>query len=417
MRRDRIGHRVLVTAAVVSVLFLNARGYAQAQTETAPLRQPLPTTEPAIQTSAGAIRIDRGTPKAIIDDSLPSVVSLTVWDKNGALLGTGSGFVVSEDRIVTNMDVVLDAYSVTVEFPKGPVVPAKGIRGVDLSSNIAILEVPTGSARPLPLATYPLGFDQVGIRATGLSAPRGSDTGACEGYVTSLRRDARRSMVIENIILIMKGSAGGPLLDQDGKVIGVNQPSDSQYRGMAYAVDYVRDALDHPFRTCVSWEQFQADYADRIRIAHVPKEQPIIYGRALTPSEVAEWNAQTSSPPPVITDSGLPAPSPRMSAIPPPSPPPGGEVEIVGRQIRTWDVVVVNRVPPSIPDRLRSDKLRTSTATFRVKKDGTFTLSVTSSGNAEVDKLVRQAMEKWRFRPAYEDGKPIDSTYEVRIDL
>jgi hypothetical protein len=93
--------------------------------------------------------------------------------------------------------------------------------------------------------------------------------------------------------------------------------------------------------------------------------------------------------------------------------------EIVGKRLKVQDIKVKRQVKPSIPESLQGTPgLAASVKViFRVRKNGSFSVSITSSGNAQVDQIVRSAMEQWQFEPAYEDGNPIDSAYEVRIDI
>ena len=141
---------------------------------------------------------------------------------------TGSGFVVSRDgTILTNAHVVAGATKVSVQFADKHVVDAT-ILGRDESTDLAVLKV-KGSAdelTPLPLGTSRT--VQVGDPTIAIGNPFGLERTLTTGVVSATRRSiqAPNGFEIDGVIqtdaAINPGNSGGPLLDANGRVIGIN---------------------------------------------------------------------------------------------------------------------------------------------------------------------------------------------------
>jgi S1-C subfamily serine protease len=143
---------------------------------------------------------------------------------------TGSGFVVDKDGyIVTNAHVVEGADSVDVSFDEnGDSVPAD-VKGVDTSADLAVLKVDPSKVKNL--TPIPLGDSseaQVGDPVIAVGNPFGLSRTVTTGIVSGLQRQiqAPNGFTISNVIQtdasINPGNSGGPLLDANGRVIGIN---------------------------------------------------------------------------------------------------------------------------------------------------------------------------------------------------
>jgi S1-C subfamily serine protease len=185
---------------------------------------------------------------AVYQEAAPGVVTIrSIFSGGGSsLLGgggsaaQGSGFVISEDgEIATNAHVVTDASGggggsldeakeVYVQFPDRNQVPAD-IVGFDPQSDVALLEVdPDG----LHLEPLDLGTSEdvtVGQAVAAIGSPFGEDRSLSVGVVSATDRsiesltDFRIEGAIQTDASINPGNSGGPLLDADGRVIGINQ--------------------------------------------------------------------------------------------------------------------------------------------------------------------------------------------------
>ena len=145
--------------------------------------------------------------------------------------GTGSGFIIREDGyIVTNAHVVQDADAFTVRFSDGTEKDAELV-GTDPYKDIAVLKV---DGKDLPVAA--LGDSEasrVGEPVVAIGSPLGYQQSVTSGIISMNKRtledlgrqnDVRRpQQYIQTDAAINQGNSGGPLLNADGEVIGVNQ--------------------------------------------------------------------------------------------------------------------------------------------------------------------------------------------------
>jgi putative serine protease PepD len=141
----------------------------------------------------------------------------------------GSGFVIDkEGHILTNYHVVQGARSVSVSFSNRDNVKAE-IVGQDPSTDVAVLKV---DERPSALDPLPLGSSEsvrVGDPVVAIGNPFGFERSVTAGIVSALQREISSQQpgisidhVIQTDAAINHGNSGGPLLDDRGRVIGVN---------------------------------------------------------------------------------------------------------------------------------------------------------------------------------------------------
>jgi S1-C subfamily serine protease len=143
---------------------------------------------------------------------------------------TGSGLVLDKDGyILTNAHVVQGASSVTASFSEnGDAVDAE-VKGVDTSADLAVLKVDPSQVKDL--TPVPLGDSskvQVGDPVIAIGNPFGFSRTVTTGIVSGLQRQiqAPNGFTIPHVIQtdasINPGNSGGPLLDANGRVIGIN---------------------------------------------------------------------------------------------------------------------------------------------------------------------------------------------------
>src|SRR4051812_25387781 len=140
---------------------------------------------------------------------------------------TGSGFVLNkEGYIATNAHVVNAGRNVRVRFGQGRDVQAK-IVGSDPSTDIAVIKVDPSKIK---LSPVPLGDStkvQVGDPVVAIGNPLGFEDTVTTGIVSALGRDikAPNEFTIDHAIqtdaAINPGNSGGPLIDANGRVIGI----------------------------------------------------------------------------------------------------------------------------------------------------------------------------------------------------
>jgi serine protease Do len=165
----------------------------------------------------------------------PSVVSLEVMTagRRFGVRSTGSGWVFDgRGHIVTNAHVVRGAEAISVEFADGRVVQTERIRGepflADPFTDVAVIKVSTEA--PLFPARRATGVrPQVGDRVFAFGSPFGFKFSMSEGIVSGLARDPGAAVLaggftnfIQTDAAVNPGNSGGPLVDVQGRVIGMN---------------------------------------------------------------------------------------------------------------------------------------------------------------------------------------------------
>src|SRR5919112_3736721 len=180
----------------------------------------------------------------------PGVVSISATRQprsffDSARRGGGTGSVIDDQgHILTNYHVIEGADQVTVSLGGDKTYPAR-IVGRDPDTDLAVIQV-TGVREPLKVV--PMGDSDrlsVGQKVLAIGNPFGLDRTLTTGVISGLQRpiEARTGRLIEGAIQtdasINPGNSGGPLLDSQGRMIGINSqilsPSGSS-AGVGFAV-------------------------------------------------------------------------------------------------------------------------------------------------------------------------------------
>jgi S1-C subfamily serine protease len=205
--------------------------------------------------------------QAIYRRDSEGVVTLLAAESGGAG-GLGSGFVVSDSgEIATNAHVVTTgsgasirkASKVFVRFGDGNQVSGK-IVGFDPFSDVALVRVdPNGLAlKPLPLGS--IDDVKVGEPVAAIGSPFGEERSLSVGVISATDRSIESltgfltSGALQTDAAINSGNSGGPLLDADGRVLGINSQIRSSSGtgsgvGFAVPVDVVKRSLDQLRKT------------------------------------------------------------------------------------------------------------------------------------------------------------------------
>ncbi|HEY2263825.1 MAG TPA: trypsin-like peptidase domain-containing protein [Streptosporangiaceae bacterium] len=153
----------------------------------------------------------------LAEDAGPSVAGI------GQRWGIGSGIVLGEGRVLTNAHNVRGSQA-TVTFADGRT--AEGtVAGHDIDGDLAVIEADTGQAAALPWATA---APAIGTPVFALSNPGGRGLRVTFGTVSGIDRTFRgpRGLRItgslEHTAPLLPGSSGGPVLDAQGQLLGIN---------------------------------------------------------------------------------------------------------------------------------------------------------------------------------------------------
>jgi serine protease Do len=158
------------------------------------------------------------------------------------VFAVGSGFIVdSKGFIVTNAHVVEDSTKVTIRLQNGEQYVAR-IVGTDEETDLAVLKIET--EKPLP--TLKFGDSdaiQAGDWVLAIGSPFGLEQSVTAGIISKVQRETPVSSPFQRFIqtdaAINRGNSGGPLVNMNGDVIGINSQiatSDGNSSGIGFAL-------------------------------------------------------------------------------------------------------------------------------------------------------------------------------------
>lgn len=180
---------------------------------------------------------------AVAQKALPSVVSINVTTSDGE--GVGSGVVLDADgNILTNYHVIEGAQSISVST--GDASYDATVVGSDESSDLAVIKIDAGDAALTPIEVGDSSTLQVGDWVMSLGSPFGLEQSVSTGIVSSLYRSTMLQNTSGNTIYtnliqtdatINPGNSGGALVDDEGKLVGINSLIES-YSGSSSGVGF-----------------------------------------------------------------------------------------------------------------------------------------------------------------------------------
>jgi S1-C subfamily serine protease len=173
----------------------------------------------------------------------PSVVNIKVKKMARSRFGSGaggSGFIVSpEGFIVTNCHVAEESEHMEVELQDGRSYSADLV-GLDPYTDLAVLKIYTEN---LPHVSFLKDLKlRVGQLAIAIGNPFGFQCTVTTGVISALGRtlQSRTGRMIDNVIqtdaALNPGNSGGPLVDSNGMVIGVNTAIIKEAQGICFAI-------------------------------------------------------------------------------------------------------------------------------------------------------------------------------------
>jgi serine protease Do len=142
----------------------------------------------------------------------------------GQRWGVGSGIVVAEGRVLTNAHNVRGD-QVAVTFADGRTAEGS-VAGQDIDGDLAVIEVDTGDAPALEWADG--ASVAIGTPVFALSNPGGRGLRVTVGFVSGVDRTFRGPRghritgSLEHTAPLLPGSSGGPVVDAEGRLLGIN---------------------------------------------------------------------------------------------------------------------------------------------------------------------------------------------------
>lgn len=174
------------------------------------------------------ISVYEETKRSVVNIDTSTVVNLRWLGRSEEKTGSGSGWVLDKTgHIVTNHHVVAGSDIVTVTFGEGEAVPAEVI-GTSAQNDIAVLKVNVDADRLFPVTIGDSKSLRVGQKIFAIGNPFGLERTMTIGIVSSLDRSlkSKSGQQMRNIVQIdaalNQGNSGGPLLDSQGDLVGMN---------------------------------------------------------------------------------------------------------------------------------------------------------------------------------------------------
>jgi len=221
---------VLVVGAVLIATDVIDTGDTKTVVREAPATQPAAASAGSAGRSVRDIYKQEGRGVVFVQSQGVTADSQSPFGAPQQGTATGSGFVVDKDgTIMTNAHVVEGADRVEVRFDENGEFVNAEVKGVDTSTDVAVLKIDPSDVDGL--TPLPLGDSsklEVGDSVIAIGNPFGYSRTVTTGIVSGLQREiqAPNGFTIPDVIQtdasINPGNSGGPLLDANGRVIGIN---------------------------------------------------------------------------------------------------------------------------------------------------------------------------------------------------
>jgi len=220
------------------------------------LPTPLPTPQPALLPPPNAAPIvANGTAtdvptvapsgglsiQDVVKEALPSVLRVTGTLANSQQ-STGTGFVIKTSGgfayVVTNDHVVNGASNIMLSDQHGNQLPEIAVQE-DSADDLAVLKIAQPAQPLVPLAWGNSESAQLGenVVAIGFALGLTGEPSISSGILAALHRDVgQRWLYLQHTAPINHGNSGGPLLDLQGTVIGINTLLDENAQSVYFAI-------------------------------------------------------------------------------------------------------------------------------------------------------------------------------------
>lgn len=182
----------------------------------------------------------------IARESRESIVVVSFTGREGKQQGLGTGFVVREEGLIaTNLHVIGEARPVSVQFADGKSYPVVEVFASDKTLDLALIKIAKNDLKPLKLQLQEDVLD--GQTAVALGNPLGLKHSVVSGVISG-QRDVEGRQMLQLAMPIERGNSGGPVLDAQGRVVGITTLKSmlKENLGFAVPVGQLKLLLDKP---------------------------------------------------------------------------------------------------------------------------------------------------------------------------
>lgn len=206
---------------------------------------------------------------------------------------TGSGFMVnSEGNALTNKHVVGDAKSVTVTLRNGDKLAAAVVKCA-ADRDLCLLKL---ERQHLPAVQFGSSTKlKQGQGVAALGAPLGLSGSLTKGSVSATDREIEGQKFIQLDAALNQGNSGGPVINEDGLVVGVATKAAKEAQNMGFAIPSA-DAMAFLSDNGVAFQAALGEAPKGAEKAEAPAEAPATPGEEAAPPEAAPVPAAPPSP-------------------------------------------------------------------------------------------------------------------------
>jgi len=197
-----------------------------------------------------------------------AVVTILTSDAKNEALGQGSGFIVAKNRVITNYHVLAGSSAASIIFNDGAIVAVKSVVAGSQPKDLLIVEAETGNRQALTIGNE-LQL-KVGEPVYAIGAPHGLSASLSNGLVSSFRQDEGQ-FLIQITAAVAPGSSGGPLLNNQGQVVGVTT---SRLKGGGFGFAVGASDIQHLLKVPLLVS---------IQLSDLSSEQPAVSADELAP--------------------------------------------------------------------------------------------------------------------------------------
>jgi serine protease Do len=186
------------------------------------------------------------TVEEITEKTRNSVVVITQLARDGSVEGVGSGFVVSRNGLIaTSLHVIGEGRPVEIRFANGDKFSPTEIHAWDRKLDLAIIRIGASNLPALKLGDS--SEVKQGASVVAIGNPRGLTHSVVQGVVSAFR-EFESGRMIQLAIPIEPGNSGGPLLDINGRVIGILEMKSAVTENLGFAtpIEALKTLLDKP---------------------------------------------------------------------------------------------------------------------------------------------------------------------------
>ena len=216
---------------------------------------------------------------ALVKRVEPSAVVILTYDKQGGILGQGSGFFITmKGDVITNRHVLQGATRAEIKTAEGKVYPIMRVVAEDKEGDLirVSLDIPPEAVHHLPVSTV---VPEVGERVIVIGSPLGLQRTVSDGIVSAVRDIPEFGQIIQITAPISTGSSGSPVVNMKGEVIGVATFLVVEGQNLNFAIPAKRVEKLAPI----------TEFSPSKTLLALQKKYPVRKGQTLT-----EWGAASA---------------------------------------------------------------------------------------------------------------------------